>query len=155
MRNHPILFVAMLSLLCPTVEGVYAAGSENVHNMIKIVAINGKTGKPMAKERLLVFLGNTEEDVRAKAHHFELETDSEGAATLPEDGSGYMRIQVWVDRRTLCQDSPNTRSFLLKEVRTDGITAPNNCGPRLSRDKTPNELIIFARPATLGEKMHW
>lgn len=129
--------------------------STSPEKQIEIVVINGRNGKPMPNERLLVFFGNSDAEVRNKQHHVDLRTDARGIAVLMVKASAYSRIQVWVDRRSLCQDDPNSRTFDLDEIRRTGVRAPNNCGNVPPEELPSNHFVLFARPATLREKMGW
>jgi len=143
--------------ICITV--LYLATAANLassspEKQIEIMVVNGRNGKPMANETLLVFLGNSDEEVRKKRHHIRLQTDVHGIAILPRNESTYSRVQVWVDHRTLCQNNPNNRTFDLDKIRRTGVSTPNNC-ENIQREQSPNQFVVFARRATLREKMGW
>jgi len=120
---------------------------------IIIRVMDGRNGKPMANMHLMVSLGSSQEDVRELKSHVDLQTDLNGVALLSIDESTISRIQVWVDWHTLCQETPNTKSFSIEEIRKSGLSTPNNCGS-VTREKAPNHLTVFARPAHFWEKLH-
>jgi|SRR5580704_869634 hypothetical protein len=126
-------------------------GSEN---KIVIDVVDGKSGKPVPNEHILVFQGTTTEDVRAKKKSKDLQTDAHGVALLPLDDPSIMNIQVWVDWHVLCQEKPNNQSYSIEKIRQNGLSSPNNCG-RVVRENNPNHLVVFARPAHFWEKMRY
>jgi len=73
---------------------IVTAASTSPEKQIEIVVVNGRNGKPMPYERLLVFVGNSDAEVQNKQHHLDLQTDARGIATLPTKTSSYSRIQV-------------------------------------------------------------
>jgi hypothetical protein len=121
---------------------------------VTIRLVNGKSGKPMEHERLLVFFGSSPQDVRFHKGSIDLHTDSKGEATLPSNESTFLYFQAFVDLRTLCQKNPNDRSFAVADILRDGEQTPNTCG-KVAIPKTPGTFVIYARPATLREKMAW
>ena len=121
---------------------------------VTIRLVNGKNGKPMEHERLLIFFGSSPQDVRFHKGPIDLHTDSKGEATLPSNELTFLYFQVFVDFRTLCEKNPNDRSFAVADILRDGEQAPNICG-EIAIPKTPGTLVIYALPATLKEKMAW
>ena len=63
-------------------------------------------------------------------------------------------MQVWVDNQTLCQSGPNQHSYSVAKILAGGEATPNDCSS-LRKDLSPKQLIVFARPATLRERMNW
>ena len=119
---------------------------------LTLVALDGRNGKPLPVQRLLVFMGESPKDVQLHRHSLDVTTDNDGVAVLPITSADIKWIQVFVDFRTLCQTEPNLKSFSVREIISTGVTTPNNCGS-FRRDAAPNHFIVFARPATLREKM--
>ena len=119
---------------------------------IEVQAYNGKTGAPLAKQRLLVFAGASQQDAAFHQRNFDLTTDAGGEATLVLDSPQVQWVQVFADYLTLCQDTPNHQSFRVSEIISSGLSSPNTCG-KLTRPNTPGKFIVFARPATFAEKM--
>jgi hypothetical protein len=120
---------------------------------IVVHALNGKNGKPIANEHLVIFTGASAEDVREHKNHIELRTDAKGTALLSVDDRATSHIQVWVDWHVLCQEAPNSKSYSLEDILKRGLTTPNNCG-RVEQAVAPKHLVVFARPAHFWEKMH-
>jgi hypothetical protein len=115
-----------------------------------IEAFDGRDGKPLADQRLLVFTGM--EPLIGRAMHTLLTTDKNGSGTLPVQPSEVQWIQVWVDGDALCQREPNPYSFSIVAIRAKGQAAPNNCSAFV-RHATPGHLTVFARPENLVERM--
>jgi hypothetical protein len=119
---------------------------------IKIQASNGKNGKPLSKQRLIIFSGESAEAASSHQRHFESTTDGGGRVELKIDRAKDLWIQVWVDGFTLCQNKPNLQSFNVNAIVTTGMSAPNNCSSAAVAT-TPGQLEIFARASTFQEKM--
>jgi hypothetical protein len=119
---------------------------------ITLQALDGKTGKPLANQRLLVFAGDTAEAATFHHQNFVLTTDAAGKAQLPIASMDTKWIQVWADGLTLCQTKPNSLSFKVETISTVGLSAPNTCSPLLQAPKS-GVFIVFARESTLSEKM--
>ena len=120
---------------------------------IKVLLINGKNGKPMKHERLLVFFQSgqshtLESDNNATDPH----TDENGYAVVTLPSSHVPYVQVWVDYRTLCQTDPNHRAFSVAQIASDGASTPNDCGKTI-RPGAPGTLVVYARRSTLKEQM--
>jgi hypothetical protein len=117
---------------------------------ITLRAVNGKSGKPLAHQRLLVFAGSNADEVRFQKHVYDLKTNDDGLATLAIDDAAIKRIQVWADFQHLCQSTPNLRSFDVGEIVSTGLSTPNDCGS-VHPEVSPGSLTIFARPRTRRE----
>ena len=158
MRNGYTRFslaIAVMTHLCAAVVlciFVSHAGAQTSDRTIKIEALDGRNGKPITDTHLLVFAGGTVEELRQHSHHFELRTDQNGNAELVLSSDSFKFVQVWVDGKTLCQSQPNSVSLSVEQVLAKGLLAPNECG-NLRMSSAPGQLWVFARPATLREKM--
>jgi hypothetical protein len=119
---------------------------------ITLQALDGKTGKPLANQRLLVFAGDTAEAATFHRQNFVLTTEADGKAKLPITSTDTKWIQVWADGLTLCQTKPNDLSFKVETISTVGVSAPNTCSP-LSQTPKSGIFIVFARESTFSEKM--
>ena len=121
---------------------------------ITLRAIDGRNGKPMPHQRLLVFTGSSQEDVSLHRHSEDVTTDENGRAVLQIPQDTIQWVQVFADFQTLCQSEPNRRSFSLAKVPSSGEASPNNCSS-VRQELKPGQLTVFARPATFREKMAW
>lgn len=116
---------------------------------IAILALDGKTGRPIANEHLLVFEGDSQTNIGKK--HSDLKTDENGIAMLSLDDPSISRIQVFVDFHVLCQKLPNGNSFSVDEVERNGLATPNICG-KATLSNFPSRLVVFAWPPTLLDR---
>jgi hypothetical protein len=119
---------------------------------IVVQVLNGKNGKPIANEHLVIFTGTSEEDVRQHKNQAEARTDAKGIALLSVDAHKTSYIQVWVDWHVLCQKAPNGHSYSVGDILKGGLSTTNNCGP-IKQPLEPNHFVVFARPASFREKM--
>lgn len=119
---------------------------------ISVQALDGRNGKPLANQHLLVFTGLTSDAVKSHAEHTGLTTNKDGLGTLTIYPSETQWIQVWADGRILCQDNPNQNTFSIVTIMSKGLATPNTCGA-LAQEPTPGHFIVFARPAHFKEKL--
>jgi hypothetical protein len=120
---------------------------------IKVLLVNGKNGKPMKHERLLVFFQSGQSHtLESDNNGTDPHTDDSGYAVIPLPPSHLPYVQVWVDYRTLCQEDPNSRAFSVTQIVSDGASTPNNCG-KANHPSSPGTLVVYARPSTLKEQM--
>ncbi len=120
--------------------------------VIVVQALDGRNGKPLANQHLLVFTGISSDAVKSHAEHTGLTTDKDGLGTLTIYPSETQWIQVWADGRVLCQQSPNQNSFSVATIMSKGLATPNTCSA-LVREPNPGHFIVFARPAHFTEKI--
>jgi hypothetical protein len=135
-----LMFLAVASIDC-------VAQAQN----IVIHVVDGRNGHAISHQHLLVFEGNSQE-TRQLTTHVDLQTDGEGTAMLPVNDPSVSQIQVWVDFRILCQSQPNGNSYSVDKIRTTGLSTPNDCGS-VVRENTPNNFVVFARPAHWWEQL--
>jgi len=119
---------------------------------IVVQALDGRNGKPLTNQHLLVFTGASSDAVKSHAEHAGLTTDKDGLGTLTIYPSETQWIQVWADGRILCQPDPNQSTFSVATIMSKGLATPNTCSG-LVRGPTPGHFIVFARPAHLTEKL--
>ena len=128
------------------------AGSAAQDNGIVIQVLDGKNGKPIANEHLVIFTAASAEEIKQHKNHLEARTDAKGIATLALDTRASSQIQVWVDWHVLCQEGPNSNSYSVEDILKGGLTTPNNCGT-VEQPVAPNHFVVFARSERLREKM--
>src|ERR1700722_824901 len=143
----------MIRIAAFFVLGVVSLHAQDRPKNIKILFVNGKNGKPMESERLLIFLGNSPEEVRFHKGNADLHTDGSGSTQLLNE-KAFSYLQVFVDFRTLCQDRPNNYAFSIDEVLRLGAQTPNNCSKAFHPNE-PGTLIVYARQPILRERMAW
>ena len=148
-RNLIVLFSLTCAVVFAFVSGVQAQeGGLTIH------AIDGRTGKPIKNEHLVVSVGATETRALGGWKNINLTTDDNGVAVLSADDAHSPFIQVWVDFHAQCQNAPSTSFFKVVEIQKSGVNAGNLCG-KITREVTPGNFVVFARPATFWEKMRW
>jgi hypothetical protein len=130
------------------VAGLTVMGQETG---IVVQVLNGKNGKPIANELVLVFTGASAEDAKEHKTHLEIRTDAEGTALLSVENLATSYIQVWADWHVLCQETPNSKSYSVEDILKKGLSTSNNCGP-IKPQLSPNHFVVFARPAHFWEK---
>jgi hypothetical protein len=121
---------------------------------VTVAAFDGKSGKPLTEQRLLIFVGETQEEANLHKRSLDLVTGKDGSAVLHFDDRRDRWIQVFVDFHTLCQSTPRAPSLSVGEIITSGLSAPNTCGS-VRLGTTPSRLNVYARAPTLREKMAW
>lgn len=119
---------------------------------ISVQVLDGRNGKPIPNQRVLVFVGGSSEAAKSHAEHTDLTTDKDGLGSLRVHPDQTQWIQVWADGRVLCYPDPNQSSFSVNTIMSAGVVTPNSCS-ELVKEAVPGHLIIFARPARFMEKM--
>jgi hypothetical protein len=127
------------------------AGLEQPLN-IAVQVLDGRNGKPLKDQRLLVFTGTSSRAVKSHAQHTGLITDKDGMGTLMVYPSEPQWLQMFADGNVLCFPNPNQTTFSVNEIMSEGLVTPNTCSA-LVKLATPGHLIVFARPAGFMEKM--
>jgi hypothetical protein len=74
---------------------------------IEVLALDGRNGKPIPHQRLLVFTGYSVEELKSQRASMSLVTNEKGLASLTVETSKTQWIQIWVDFIVLCQEHPN------------------------------------------------
>jgi len=113
---------------------------------IRIHVLDGRTGKIIADDHLLIFVTNSSQ--QPEAVHIDRTTDSAGLAILDEEAASFRYIQVWTDWHILCVKCPNCVEYPISEVLNKGLVSQNLCGTVKVQPK-PGDLYIFAR------RRHW
>jgi hypothetical protein len=139
-----LLMLGLVSARCALAERVN----------ITVDVVDGGNGHAMPNERVLLFVGASQGVVAQHSKHQEGKTDANGSFVLNLDSLEVQWMQAFVDMRTQCQVHPNDSFLSVARIISDGVVAPNVCGKLLNK-AMPGHLVIFARPATLTEKMHW
>ena len=121
---------------------------------ITIQAVNGKDGRPLVHQRLLIIGGETAKAASFHRTSFDVTTDGNGVAKMKLNPTTTRWVEIFVDFLTLCYQKPNLTQFSVDKILSDGLSAPNNCSSVVQQAK-PGQFIVFARPATLREKMAW
>lgn len=143
---------ASLFALMAIVSVEVRAEAQNGGHGVTVRAVDGRNGRPFKNSHLLIFGGSSPQELFQHAEHFDLHTNEHGIAKLAPVPKSLRFLQVWVDGATPCDSSPNTVALSLEQILRQGLSAPNSCSS-LREPAEPRQLLIFARPATLAEKM--
>ena len=119
---------------------------------ITVQVLDGRNGKPLADQHVLVFTGPSSDAVKTHAQHTGVTTDKDGMGTLTIYPAETQWLQVFADGRIPCFPNPNQASFSVSDIMSKGLVTPNNCSA-LVREPSPGHFIFFARPAHFMEKM--
>ena len=139
-------------LLTGTLSALFAGSAPLLAQNIVIRAVDGKSGKPLANEHLLLFLYENWKD-RTQIPINSLTTDANGTAVVNIPRGHY--LQVWVNAKTLCVANPNLVALSIEDIRAHGGMLENNCSRNIRVEAKPNEVVVYARQSTLREKMAW
>jgi hypothetical protein len=148
--NVGICFLVVVLLLSMTLMAQNGAIAKTTD--IVVQALDGRNGKPLSNQHLLVFTGLTSDTVKSHAENTGLTTNKDGVGTLTIYPAETQWIQVWADGRILCQQEPNQSSFSVATIMSKGLATPNTCSAP-AREPSPGHLIVFARPAHFTEKL--
>jgi hypothetical protein len=127
------------------------AGMEQPLN-ITVQVFDGRNGKPLKDQHVLVFTGMSSSAVKSHAQHTGVTTDKDGVGTLTIYPGETQWLQVFTDGHVPCFPNPNQASFSVSDIMSKGLVTPNNCSA-LVKEATPGHLVVFARPAGFMEKM--
>jgi hypothetical protein len=119
---------------------------------ITVQVLDGRNGKPVADQHVLVFTGLSSDAVKTHAIHTGVTTDKYGVGTLTIYPGETQWLQVFTDGHIPCFPNPVEASFSVSDIMSKGLVTANNCSA-LVREPSPGHLIIFARPAHFMEKM--
>ena len=119
---------------------------------ITVQVLDGRNGKPLADQHVLVFTGLSSDAVKTHAQHTGVTTAKDGMGTLTIYPAETQWLQVFADGRIPCFPNPNQASFSVSEIMSKGLVTPNNCSA-LVKEATPGHFVVFARPAGFMEKM--
>jgi hypothetical protein len=137
-------------LLGATMKGQNSGVAKTLDITVKV--LDGRNGKPLANQHLLVFTGLSNDSVETHAQHTSVTTDKDGTGTLTIYPDETQWLQVFADGRIPCFLNPNQTSFRVNDIVSRGLVTPNTCSA-LSHDPSPGHFIIFVRPAAFMEKM--
>jgi hypothetical protein len=139
--------------MCNALVSVFLllSGAAGGHAGIVLHLLNGKTGKPVQNEHLVIFQGDSPEQVRRLGTPYETRTDPSGNALLP---AGIMPwFSVHVDWHVVCEaQGSQSPIYSTEELKRKGLIGPNRCGST-TRTATANEIYLFVRDETFVEKM--
>lgn len=116
---------------------------EHCDDRMSLLLLNGKTGEPIANEKLTVEYGlgtgiSPQDEGTAPRGYT---TDADGRALIDPG----LRFRVWIDDLRICQGGTKHESMLYDGtiIVKHGIVAENVCG-KARATKHPGELVLFA-----------
>jgi hypothetical protein len=154
MMNRSVVIVLLtLAVVLSFAQALEAQNEADAQpQKVTIHVLDGRNGKPLKSQSLLVFTGISNDAVRGHAHHSETNTDRSGIGTYLVNTSETRFLQVFVNELVLCYPNPNQSSFSVSEIMSKGLVTANTCGSSV-KGPTPGHLIVFARKPTFSEKM--
>ncbi len=117
---------------------------------LRIQLLSGKTGRPVANQRLTLTRGDGKSLDGSPRNRFAT-TDGEGYAAIPNLDATVGNVLVAVDFFKPCSKT-GKRAFSLVAVRASGVVSENVCRPRITVFPQAGTLIFFVRPETWLEK---
>lgn len=122
-----------------------SAPPQNAESQIQVHALDGRTGKPISNEHVLIFV--TDDPENPKARLIDRSTDARGIVAIQNVDFRY--LQVFVDWHILCVKHPNNKlEYTASEVVNKGVISSDSCG-KVKVNLQPGDLYIFTRPR------HW
>ena len=116
-----------------------------VHNEpITVRILGGKDGQPLARLHLTFIAGYDRRDMREQLFREEVITDAHGQVRLSNQLANLPWLQVWVGKKSLCQEDAPGAGFSVELIRRDGLSAPNRCGKSAVEDR-PGTFTVFVK----------
>src|ERR1035441_10134893 len=144
LRPLALSFAAGAALLTATLCGADETFPVVHNEPITIRILGGKGGQPLAHLHLVLLAGYDASDLHDQLYRAEVLTDSHGQARLPKPMANLPLLQIWVNKKPLCQAKPRGESFSVELIRRDGLSAPNRCGTATVED-APGVLTVFVK----------
>jgi|GEM_PF-3444702 hypothetical protein len=148
-RLFALSLAAGLALLTASPSGADEPYSVTHNGPVTVRILGGKSGQPLAHAHLLLLGGYDERELHDKLWREEAITDAHGQARLSKQFANLPWLQVWVNKRKLCQAKPGKASFSVELMLRDGLSTPNRCGTVTVED-TPGVFTVFVKDK--GEK---
>lgn len=143
-RSLAISLAAALSLLTAAVCGADEPYSVTHNEPVTVRVLSGKNGQPLVHTHLILIAGYDQGEIRDQLWREETLTDAHGQARLSKQFANLPWLQVWVDKRPLCQANPRKTSFSVERILRDGLSAPNRCGTATVED-APGLFTVFVQ----------
>ena len=143
-RPFAISLAAALSLLTASVCGADEPDSVNYKEPVTVRVLSGRNGQPLAHAHLLLIAGYDQGQIRDQLWREETLTDAQGQARLSKQFVNLPWLQVWVDKKPLCQANPRKTSFSVERILRDGLSAPNRCGA-ITVEDAPGLFTVFVQ----------
>ena len=139
-----VLFVTLLPL-SRRVQAQSASAS------ITVPLVNGKNGKPFAKEKIGIVLQNPDSPSGKPERYLPIWTNQKGEAAFdPGNAKTFYASPigfVWCDKTVIARLRTN---YSVAEILQTGVLTPDDCG-HLNSEPLRGKLLLFVRKATLWE----
>jgi len=139
-RSLSISLALVAAAACCAAESFPVVHSEP----ITVRIVGGKDGRPLGRLHLTLIAGYDRSDMREQAFREEVLTDAHGEARLSSQMANLPWLQVWVEKKMLCQENPRIASFSVERMRRDGLSTPNHCGMATVED-SPGVFTVFVK----------
>jgi hypothetical protein len=143
-RPIAVSLVAGLAFVSAAASGADETFPEVHRDPITIQVLGGKDGRPLGRLHLILIAGYDRTDMRKELFHEDAQTDAHGQVRLSNQMANLPWLQVWVDKKSLCQGNPRIASFSVELMRRDGLSAPNRCGMVTVEDH-PGVFTVFVK----------
>lgn len=133
------VYLLTMALICLS-SGAVAA------QLITVQLLDGKSGKPIAKARVDISLGDDK-----ASHVLELTTNSQGEVQF--EASGAQTFEVHQIGFASCDEQPpgsKPRDYMVEKIIEAGLVSANRCG-RIRGERKKGLLLFFVRHGTWGE----
>lgn len=151
--NRTLAFPLVAGLALALSAAAWAASGEdfpvNHRDVITVRVLNGRNGKPLGPLHLTLIGGYDEQDLRDQFYREEVITDAHGQVQLSRQLENLPWLQVWVQKKKLCQAKPRAVSFSVDLIRRDGLSTPNHCGLATVED-APGVFTVYVK----GKRPH-
>lgn len=139
-----VLFAMGLALAAVSASGGAEVFPVDHKEPITIRIVGGKDGRPLGRLHLVLISGYDRSDMREQLFREEVLTDAHGQARLSNQMANLPWLQVWVGKKSLCQDDAPRGSFSVALIRREGLSAPNSCGKATVEDE-PGIFTVFVK----------
>jgi hypothetical protein len=143
-RSRVVSFAAGLVLVVASARGVSEKFPVMHNEPITIRILGGKDGQPLGRMHLTLIAGYDRSDMRKQLFREDVLTDVHGQLRLSNQLANLPWLQVWVEKKKLCQENPRIASFSVELMRRDGLSTPNHCGMVAVEDK-PGVFNVFVK----------
>jgi hypothetical protein len=111
---------------------------------ITVRVLGSKDGRPLTRLHLVLIGGYDRNDMHDQLFRRDVLTDTQGRVRLPNQLANLPWLQVWVNKKTLCQSNPRKTSFSVELIRREGLSTPNRCGLATVED-SPGVFTVFVK----------
>jgi hypothetical protein len=143
-RPFALYLAAGVALLTATISGADETFPVVHNEPVTVRILGGEDGQPLAHRHLTLIGGYDQSDLHGQIYREEVLTDAHGQAPLPRQLANLPWLQVWVNKKQLCQTKPRQSGFSVELIRRDGLSAPNLCGTATVVD-APGVFTVFVK----------